>query len=208
MWAQAYKHAWGFSKGMDGYPIILDQSEGGRGCQSATKLWIREALDTLDQCISLPGEISLIVGYHLLQQCLAHGCVALNQLQYLLPVGEQTETMLEKLLLRLNEQGLEVSSTWVVDQEQLLVEVLWPRLHQAWREGERWGGCRELDTAVQDNWDDAKLCLHACRKLGRSQPPILTVLQFWGAQAQWLQPSKLNNRQCLMTSRQSTSLLS
>ncbi len=84
MWAQAYKHAWGFSKGMDSSPIILDQSEGGRGCPSATKMWIREALDTLDQCISLAGEISLIVWHYLLQQCLAHGCVALNQLQYLL----------------------------------------------------------------------------------------------------------------------------
>jgi hypothetical protein len=104
MWAQAYKHAWGFSKGMDGSPIILDQSEGGRGCPSATKMWIREALDTMDQCISLPGEISLIVGHYLLQQCLAHGCSALNQVHYLLQVGDQTETMLEKLLLRLNEQ--------------------------------------------------------------------------------------------------------
>ena len=144
MWAQAYKHAWGFSKGMDGSPIILDQSEGGRGCPSATKMWIREALDTLYQCISLPGEVSLIVGHYLLQQCLAHGCVAQNQLQYLLQVGDQTETMLEKLLLRLNEQGLEVSSPWVLDQEQLLVEVLWPSIHHAWREKERWGGCREL----------------------------------------------------------------
>ncbi len=49
---------------------------------------------------------------------------ALNQLQYLLQVGDQTETMLEKLLLRLNEQGLEVSSPWVLDQEHLLAEVL------------------------------------------------------------------------------------
>ena len=62
MWARAYKQAWGFSKCMDGSPIILDQSEGGRGCPSATKMWIREALDTLDQCLSLPGEISRIVG--------------------------------------------------------------------------------------------------------------------------------------------------
>ena len=137
MWARAYKQAWGFSKGMDGSPIILDQSEGGRGCPSATRMWIREAVDTLDQCISLPGEISRIVGQYLLQQCIAHGCVALNQLQYLLQVGEKAETMLEKLLLRLNEQGLEVSSPWVVNQEQLVVEALWPRLHQAWKESIR-----------------------------------------------------------------------
>ncbi len=80
----------------------------------------------------LPGTSksqSLIVGHSLLQQFLAHGCVALNQLQYLLHVGDQTETILEKLLLRLNEQGLQVSSPWVLDQEHLLVEVLWPRIH-------------------------------------------------------------------------------
>ncbi len=52
-------------------------------------MWIREALDTLDWCISLPGEISWIVGHYLLQQCIAHGFVALYQLQYLLlVVGE------------------------------------------------------------------------------------------------------------------------
>ena len=71
--------------------------------------------------------------------------------------------MLEKLLLRLNEQGLEVSSPWAVNQEQLLVEALWPRLHQACKEKERWRGCRELDAEVQENWDHAKLCLQACK---------------------------------------------
>ncbi len=96
-------------------------------------------MDTLDQCLSLPGEIAQIVRHYLLQQCIAHGCVALNQLKYLLQVGEHMETMLEKLLLRLNEQGLEVSSPWVVNAEQSLVEMLWPRLHQAWRGIERWG---------------------------------------------------------------------
>jgi hypothetical protein len=43
---------------------------------------------------------------------------------------------------------------------------------------------------------------------GRSQPPILTVLQFRGVQAQWLQPSELKHRHCLMTSREYTTLLS
>ena len=42
--------------------------------------------------------------------------------RFILQVGEKAETMLEKLLLRLNEQGLEVSSPWVVNQEQLVVE--------------------------------------------------------------------------------------
>ena len=108
----------------------------------------------------------------------------------------------------MNEQGLEVSSPWVLDQEQLLVEVIWPRIHQAWREKELWGGCRELDTTVQDNWDGAKLCLQALRKLGRSQPPLLTVQQFRGAQAQWLQQSELKHRHILLTSREYATLLS
>jgi hypothetical protein len=54
------------SKGMGGNPIVLDQSAGGRGFPSATKMWIREAFDTLDHCISLPGEISRIVEHYLL----------------------------------------------------------------------------------------------------------------------------------------------
>jgi hypothetical protein len=86
--------------------------------------------------------------------------------------------------------------------------VLWPRIHQAWREKERWGGCRELDTTVQDNWDGSKLCLQALRKLGSSQPQLLTVQQFRGAQAQWLQQSELKHRQILLTSREYTTLLS
>ena len=132
---------------------------------------ITEVVDTLNQCISLPGEIYLLVGQYLLQQCMVHGCVALNQLQYLLQVGEQTDTMLEKLLLRLNEQGLEVSSPCAVNKEQLLVEALWPRLHQAWKEKELWGGCRELDSEVQENRDHAKLCLQACKRLGSARLP-------------------------------------
>ena len=99
-------------------------------------MWIREAVDTLDQCMSLPGGISQIVRQYLVQECIAHGCVALNQL-LVTQMGERTETMLEKPLLRLNEQGLEISSPWVVNQEQLVVEALWPRLHQAWKEKER-----------------------------------------------------------------------
>jgi hypothetical protein len=88
---------------------------------------------------------------------------------------------------------LEISSPWVANQEQLVVEALWPRLHQAWKEKERWGGCCELDAEVKENWDNAKLCLQACKKLGSAWPLILTVLQFRGAQAQWLQSSELNH---------------
>jgi hypothetical protein len=57
MWIRAYKQAWTLSGSMDSSPIMLDQSNGGRGCPSATNLWIREALDVMEQCVSLPGEI-------------------------------------------------------------------------------------------------------------------------------------------------------
>ena len=89
-----------------------------------------------------------------------------------------------------------------------MVVVLSPRLHQAWMEKERWGGWRDLDAEVQENWDNAKLCLQACKKLGSARPPILTVLQFRGAQAQWLQSSELNHRSCSMSSREYTTLIS
>ena len=89
------------------------------------------------------------------------------------------------------------------------MEALWPRLHQAWKEKERWGGCRELDAEVQENWDNAKLCLQACKMLGSARPQILTVLlQFRGAQAQWLQSSELNHRYCFMSSKEYTTLIS
>ncbi len=81
---------------MDSSPIKLDQSDGGRGCPSATNLWIREALDVLEQCVSLPGEISSIVMHYLKQQCAVHACHTLNQLQLLvlLRVGK-ADTVLE-----------------------------------------------------------------------------------------------------------------
>ena len=65
-----------------------------------------------------------------------------------------------------------------------------------------------MDAEVQENWDDAKLCLQACKKLGSARPPILTVLQFRGAQAQWLQSSELKHRHCLMTSGEYTARIS
>jgi hypothetical protein len=49
-----------------------------------------------------------------LQTCLDHGCVALNQLQYLLRVGgcHGAFSVAERLLLCLYEQGLVISSRW------------------------------------------------------------------------------------------------
>ena len=158
---------------MDSSPIMLDQSDGGRGCPWATNLWIHEALDVLEQCVSLPGEISQIVMHYLQQQCVANGCHTLNQLQLLLRVGK-ADTVLELLLARLDEQGLEISSPWAARDEESIVGVLWPRIHKAWLEKERWAGCTEVIEEVQTEWDQAQLCLKACEKPGRLFYPLRT----------------------------------
>ncbi len=100
MWARAYKAAWGLSQGPGSSPIIIGQSEGGRGCPLATKIWIREVADMYEQCLSLPGEISQMVRQYLRQQCTSHGCHTLNQLQYLLQISGTADTVLELFLLR------------------------------------------------------------------------------------------------------------
>ena len=65
LWIRAYKQAWALPGSMDSSPILQDQSDGGRGCPLATHLWIREALEVLEQCVSLPCEISRIVVHYL-----------------------------------------------------------------------------------------------------------------------------------------------
>jgi hypothetical protein len=49
-------------------------------------MWFRAVLDVLDQSIRLPGEISKMVVHYLKRQCTALGCYTLNQLQLMLRV--------------------------------------------------------------------------------------------------------------------------
>jgi hypothetical protein len=49
--------------------------------------------------------------------------------------------------------------------------ILWPLIHNAWLERERWVGCREIVDEVQTEWDQAQLCLKACEKLGNIEQP-------------------------------------
>ena len=114
--------------------MMLSVEDGGRSCPSAVDLWTREVYDVLEQCVGLLGEISQITTHYLQQQCIAHGCSALNQLQLLLRVRGNAETVLERFLLRLDEQGLEISSPWESAADKSLLEALWPRLHRAWLE--------------------------------------------------------------------------
>ena len=207
MWIRAYKQAWTLPGRMDSSPIMLDQSDGGRGCPSATNLWIREALDVLEQCVSLPSEISSIVMHYLQQQCNAHGCHALNQLQLLLRVG-RADTVLEMLLARLDEQGLEISSPWAADDREYIVETLWPRIHKAWLEKERWAGCTEVIDDVREEWDQAQLCLKACGKLGSLSTAILSTAQLRGSQTRWMRSDELKSRHCHLTTSEYTTLTS
>lgn len=210
MWIKGYKQAWTLPSSMDSSPIILDQSDGGRGCPLATNLWIREALDVLEQCISLPGEISRIVLRDLAQQCHAHGCHTLNQLQLLLRVG-RADTVLELLLTRLDEQGLEISSPWAVADKECIVEALWPRIHNAWLEKERWNGCTEVLEAVRAEWVQAQLCLKACAKLGDSPMAILSTVQLRsesGDHTRWMRLDELISQKCHLTMSEYTALTS
>jgi len=208
MWNRAYKQAWALPRSLDGSPMLLDHSEAGRGCPSATAIWLREVLDVLEQCVSLPGVISQIVRRHLQQLCISHGCHTLNQLQQLLRVRGRADTVLELFLLRLDEQGLEISSPWPPCADQSIAAVLWPRLYPAWLEKERWSGCRELDEDVQSEWGKVQLCLQACRKLGNAEPAILTLTQLRGHHAGWLQVSELRRRRCQLSSAEYSALVS
>ena len=75
--------------------------------------------------------------------------------------------------LRLDEQGLEISSPWESSPVTSLLETLWPRLHKAWLEKECWAGCHDNAEEVRREWDQAQLCLKACQKLGSAEPAIL-----------------------------------
>jgi hypothetical protein len=107
-------------------------------------MWTREVYEVLEQCATVTGEISRIMMHYLEPQCIAHGCYALNQLQLLLRVRGNAETVLERFLLRLDERGLEISNPLGPSADRTLLEALLPRLHKAWPEKERWAGCTEI----------------------------------------------------------------
>jgi hypothetical protein len=166
-------------------------------CPSATEVWIRAGLDALDQCISLPGEISRIVTAHLQKACLDHGCDALNQLQRLLSINESAETTLECLLLGLDEQGVDLSSQWPQTNDTCITETIWPSLAAAWTEKQKWAGCTELADVVETKWQHAQYCISACKKLGRARILLPKQLQ---NQAGWCRRrEELVHQNCSLT---------
>ncbi len=114
-------------------------------------MWTLEALEAIEQCFSLPGETSQIVRHYLRQQCISRGCETLNQLQLLIRTshGGRANSVLELLLLRLDEQGLDISSKWRTSGGDLIVSILWPKLYAAWLSKEQWAGCQEVDKDVR-----------------------------------------------------------
>jgi hypothetical protein len=141
--------------------------------------------------MTLPGEISCIVLHSLQQECHAYGCSALNQLQLLLRIADYVDpdSLLCQLLLRLDEQGIFVSSPWPQHQGQVMMEALWPQLWQAWREKELAAPIAQKaplfsDGTAQATWDQAKLCIQALKSLG--QHGILTIAALRGQAGQWI----------------------
>jgi len=193
MWIRAYKYVWFKAAGrsMDSSPIVLCHDDGGRDCPSACEIYVREGLDTLDQCMTLPGEIAQFILCRLRQECHAYGCVALTQLQSLLRISGSVDanSHLHQLLLRLDEQGLQVSSPWPAHSGLVIAEALWPLMWRAWQ-------CKTSSSSIdrqaplfssgeaQAEWEQAKDCLHALQKLGSSG--ILTVSELRGQGGQWL----------------------
>jgi hypothetical protein len=92
----------------------------------------------LDQCVGLPDEISRFITHHLQQLCAENGCHTLNQLQYLLRVSGAVDSVFELLLLRLDEQGLVISSPWPLRGGTLILETIWPNIWAAWKTKEQW----------------------------------------------------------------------
>ena len=142
------------------------------------------------------------------EQCVAHGCHTLNQLQLLLRVAGKADSVLELFLLRMDEQGLEISSPWAIGADDSIVQTLWPRVYRAWLEKERWKGCREVAEEVRKEWDQARSCLEACRKLGCAKRAILNITQLRGCQTRWMCNDELLRRQCHLTSSGYTTFIS
>ena len=106
----------------------------------------------LEQCLTLPGEISHFTKQYLYTQCTNYGCKALNQLQKLISITGTAESPTELFLQRLNAQGLEISSPWRDNMagEKLILEAVWQDVYKAWSDKELWAGCQEMDACVRD----------------------------------------------------------
>ena len=178
---------------IDSSPMILDIADGGRGCPSAVHY------EVMDQCVSLPGEISHIMTHCLQQQCISQGCYTLNQLQLLFRIRGNAKTVLEPEARQTRPGNFKPVGKQPCKAATSLLETLWPRLRKAWLEKERWAGCRETAEEVRSEWDQAVLCLKACQKLGSAEPTIQLTAHFSKRQHQWMPAEELKHKDCHFT---------
>jgi hypothetical protein len=75
---------------MDNSPLVLAGTAGDCESRSAQEIYMQEALETPDQCMTLTGEIAQLILSHLQHECWAHGCSALDQLQLLLRIQDSS----------------------------------------------------------------------------------------------------------------------
>mmetsp|Transcript_17308 Transcript_17308/g.47654 ORF Transcript_17308/g.47654 Transcript_17308/m.47654 type:complete len:254 (-) Transcript_17308:604-1365(-) len=108
LWVRAYRIAWRMPDGTDSGLFRLPPRGGGRGCPSATQIWLADALQLLDHCDRIPGEVRTVVRQATLHECKAHGCLDLFQLQRAMRrCPHLARTVLELLVCRLDEHGLD-----------------------------------------------------------------------------------------------------
>jgi hypothetical protein len=114
-------------------------------------------------------------------------------------IGGRATSVLELFLLRLDEQGLNISSPWGISGKDSIVGTLWPKLYATWLRKEQWAGCREVIEDVLVAWEQAQVCLAACAGLGNAEPAIRSISQFRGTQTQWLHIDVLASGHCHLT---------
>jgi hypothetical protein len=58
----------------------------------------------------------------------------------------------ERLLIRLDEEGLALSSPWPQRQGKLIAAEVWPNVWMVWTEKRKWAGSRELGEELAAQW--------------------------------------------------------
>ncbi len=118
------------------------------------------------------------------------------------------KSVLELLLLWLDEQGLDISSLWRISGNYPIVSILWPKLYTTWLSKKQWVGCQEVEKDLRKVWEQAQLCSAPCASLGSAEPAIPSTSQFRGTQTQWLRLDELANRHCHLSPVEHTALTS
>mmetsp|Transcript_17304 Transcript_17304/g.47643 ORF Transcript_17304/g.47643 Transcript_17304/m.47643 type:complete len:271 (-) Transcript_17304:357-1169(-) len=186
LWVRAYRIAWRMPDGTDSGLFRLPPRGGGRGCPSATQIWLADALQLLDHCDRIPGEVRTVVRQATLHECKAHGCLDLFQLQRAMRLCPHlARTVLELLVCRLDEHGLDAVPAHRPPQlGTLIIEALWSRL---WARN----GRTALTATGDPNSDGIQghVCLQAVKVLASCN--ILYVHQLRVCRGGWLPRSVL-----------------